>query len=137
MVGQNSMNMNFNEWNQRISSPTGFVGNTRNKLRTYQLFTYQYETEKYVYLPIANFRCGVVPLRLETGRYVNIDVNNRICLICKQNVETEVHVLTQCPAYQLLRNVLFDKAKYIKADFINMNNEQKVCLYSQIPKLPL
>jgi hypothetical protein len=143
MVGQNSMNLFINEWKQRISSPTGSVGSTRNKLRTYQLFKCQYETEKYVYLPmpkkhrsaLAKFRCGVAPLRLETGRYENLDVNNRICPICKQNVETEIHVLTQCPAYQLLRNVLFDKAKDINADFINMNDEQKSMFVLSNPEI--
>jgi hypothetical protein len=52
MVEINSMKLLINEWKQRISSPTGSVGSTRNKLRTYQLFKYQYETEKYVYLPM-------------------------------------------------------------------------------------
>jgi hypothetical protein len=67
-------------------------------------------------------------LRFETERYDNLDVRNRICPICKQNVETEIHVLTQCPAYQLLRTDLVDKAEEIKADFVNMNEEQKCML---------
>ena len=54
---------------------------------------------------LAKFRRGVAHLRLKTGRYLDdLDVSIRISPICKQNVETEMHVLTQCPAYQLLRS---------------------------------
>jgi hypothetical protein len=83
----------INEWKERISSPTGSVGNT--KLRTYQLLKYQYETEKYVNLPmstkhrsaLAKFRPGVVTLRLKSGRYLDdLDVSNRISPIYCHNL---------------------------------------------------
>lgn len=112
MVENNNMNLYIIDWKQRISRPTGSTGNTRNKLRTYQLFKEEFKTEKYLYISmsakhrsaLAKFRCGVAPLRLETGRYENLAVRDRICPICKHCFETEVHVLTQCPAYQTLRN---------------------------------
>ena len=51
--------------------------------------------------------------------------NIYICPICKQGVETEIHVLTQCHLYQPLRQVLFDKAKEIDANFDSMSDENK------------
>ena len=41
----------------------------------------------------AKFRAGVAPLRLETGRYENLAVNQRTCFNCRNMVESEHHVL--------------------------------------------
>jgi hypothetical protein len=54
------------------------------KLRTYQTVKNNFQTEKYVTLDIpiyyrsilAQFRCGVLPIRIETGRF-----RGRLCLI--------------------------------------------------------
>ena len=48
-----------------------------NKLQTYRVFKTEYKTEGYINLALprlhrssyAIFRCGVAPLRIETGRY--------------------------------------------------------------------
>ncbi len=38
----------------------------------------------------ALLRCGTVPLRIETGRYENVALNDRICQLCDcGNVEDE------------------------------------------------
>jgi hypothetical protein len=58
------------------------------KLRTYKLLKNQYNLEKYVELNIpknvrsamAMFRCGVLPLRIETGRYKSEPIEDRICV---------------------------------------------------------
>ena len=39
---------------------------------------------------LAKFCCGVAPIRLETGRYERLAVNNRICPLCNREVENEV-----------------------------------------------
>ena len=57
-----------------------------NKLRTYKLFKTSYFTEQYLLqnIPIryrsayAKFRCGVAPLRIETGRYERLELNERV-----------------------------------------------------------
>ena len=43
-------------------------------------------------------------------------------------METEIHVLTQCQAYEPLRNLLYNQAKEINEEFSNMNDEQK-CMF--------
>ena len=67
------------DWKDNIRSEVGPSRRGRNKLRTYCLFKSIYETEAYckTILPLrhrsafAKFRCGVAPLRIETGRYEN------------------------------------------------------------------
>ena len=39
---------------------------------------------------LGKFRCGVVPIRTETGRYASIADNDRLCPFC-DNVESEIH----------------------------------------------
>ena len=73
-----------------------------NKLRTYRSFKNEFITEPYLSIIVhkkyrsayAKFRCGVAPLKIETGRYgVNrVPVEERLCETCN-SVEDEFHVL--------------------------------------------
>jgi hypothetical protein len=41
---------------------------------------------------IAQLRCGIVPLKLKTGRYVRVRIDERICSLCTDNVvDDETH----------------------------------------------
>ena len=59
------------------------------KLRTYVTFTTSYTVEKYVLFNLnrsersilAQFRCGILPLRIETGRYVGEKPEERLCKV--------------------------------------------------------
>ena len=63
-----------------------------NKLRTYRRFKESYTTEQYVRIIIqkkyksayTKFRCGVAPIKLETGRYGlnRVPVDQRLCEEC-------------------------------------------------------
>ena len=68
---------------------------TSNKLRTYRLLKTEFISEPYLEMPIsrkerkalAKVRCGVAPLRLETGRWekrnnIQIPHEERVCLNC-------------------------------------------------------
>ncbi len=66
---------------------------------------------------LAKFCCGVAPIRLETGRYEQFDINDIICTICNQEVETEEHVLIRCPAYMIFRNELYTTSSDINDFF--------------------
>ena len=49
---------------------------------------------------IAQIRCGVLPLHIETGRYRNLKVEERLCKVCdSQSVENELHFIFDCEAY--------------------------------------
>ena len=47
----------------------------------------------------AKFRCGVLPLQIEVGRFRGQDEAQRICPICKRGVESELHFLFDCTVY--------------------------------------
>lgn len=81
------------------------------KLRFYRLFKESYETEYYVKTCvskssrsfIAQLRSGVLPLKIEVGRFSQKKIEERICDICKSGVEDELHFVFKCPEYQNLR----------------------------------
>ena len=70
---------------------------------------------------LAKFRCGVAPLRIETGRYERLNVNQKICPICNASIEDERHVLFTCPFYSDLRSALFMKADEVNSNFRNLS----------------
>ena len=107
------LHVHVRDWSSEIHRDTGRSGNGRNKLRTYRLFKSRYEVEEYckLFLPVrhrssfAKFRCGVAPIKIETGRYEN----QRLCPFCS-SVEYEMHVILHCETYRDLRNNLFSNA---------------------------
>lgn len=125
-------NMSFEcfkqEWYDKIMS------NEASKLRTYRMFKNTYGVEKYLNINIngkyrsamAKFRCGVAPIRIETGRYENLCIDERVCFHCKNVIEDEKHVLLQCPIYADLRNVVFNHASLIDESFMSMSDNEKL-----------
>ena len=82
----------------------------------------------------AKFRAGVAPLRIETGRYERLEVNERLCFNCSKLginvVEDEKHVLLQCPGYADIRQSIYYNTCIceLNFNFINMSDDGK-CLY--------
>ena len=79
------------EWNRKLLSDNS-IGNNNggNKLRTYRLFKHDYQVEFYVkanFIPrgnrsvLAKFSTGVAPLRVETGRYASLPVEQRVLTV--------------------------------------------------------
>ena len=73
----------------------------------------------------AKFRCGVAPLRIETGRYENKPLEQRICPFCVE-VESEIHVFFNCNLYDDFRIELFRKALILNPDFNEFTIEEKL-----------
>ena len=97
-------------WNDQRRNGCG------NKLRTYRTFKNNFSDEPNLSMNItlsqrralASLRCGVAPLHIETGRYSQLSVDQRTCLICVSgSVETEKHFLMSCNFYADLWNELF------------------------------
>ncbi len=69
------------KWWQQVSRTEAARGTGQNKLRTYSKFKTSMTAESYikVILPkghrssLAKFRCWVAPIRIETGRYENVN----------------------------------------------------------------
>ncbi len=52
---------------------------------------------------------GILPLHIETGKYRNVKVEERVCHVCKNgDVENEFHFILICNAYTTLRNTMYD-----------------------------
>ena len=57
--------------------------------------------------------CGVAPIRIETGRYENLSVDERKCPFCN-NTEDEGHFLFTCHLYEDIRLELIEKATILQ-----------------------
>ena len=83
------------------------------KLRTYVMFNSL----------MSQFRTGILPLEIETGRDVPIfdktmkknrkrTANGRLCKLCRLNdIENEYHFLCVCPVYNSRRTILFEEVE--------------------------
>ncbi len=75
---------------------------SKPKLRTYKLFKHKLEPEIYLTKNIsrskrsvfAQYRCGILPLNIEVGRFRGQPENERLCTLCPlQSTESELHFL--------------------------------------------
>ena len=121
------------DWYNRLMRVNSSSGQGQNKLRTYRKFKLEIKSEEYLKIynkkhrsAIAKFRCGVAPIRLETGRYEHLEVSERICPVCHLEVESEEHVIVRCPAYSDIRSELFNYACDMNSVFNDLDDEQKL-----------
>ena len=103
-----------------------------SKLRTYITFKTEYNTEDYVkaYLPkqersfLAQLRCGVLPLRIETGRFSGLKPEERVCQLCDSGeIEDEKHFILTCDRYTNQRQILF---RHLNPSFYPMDSSEKL-----------
>ena len=58
---------------------------------------------------LAQFRCGILPLGVETDRFKNVPLSERKCTFCDQeSVEDEFHFILHCPKYNIERQNLLE-----------------------------
>lgn len=128
---------------------TVFIGNfvenwkniidTSPKLRTYKLFKLNFGSECYLKscIPrhrrslLAQFRFGILPLHVETGRFTNVELCNRLCILCNSNaIEDEIHFICNCSFYDDLRKLLFDKVNLVlhSQHFDQLSSEEKLVI---------
>ncbi len=73
---------------------------------------------------MAQFRIGILPLHIETGRFRDKRINKRVCLLCNTGeVENELHLLCVCTTYSNCRQHLYSIVN--NDNFLNMSNEEK------------
>ena len=99
---QNIKNKFIEMWFNNISGPGFNVANGQgNKLRFYKRFKNTFSREPYLdhincfnlRKIISKFRCSDHVLDIETGRHRKLKVEDRICQLCKIDVESELHFL--------------------------------------------
>ena len=118
------------------------------KLRFYNIFKTNYATEYYlkhisnrsVRSVFAQFRLGILPLSIETGRYQDIPIEYRYCLYCNQDcIESEIHFMLYCDRYNFLRYELFNevRSKCISIDYIEPEDKVKILMSEEFLKFTI
>ena len=107
----------------------------QRKLRFYRLFKTDFKVEPFVTINLptshrsllAQLRYGVLPLKLETGRFINLPINERKCIFCdEQVVETEIHFLFECNLYTTLRTKFYAEMEADSKNFSTFSIEDKL-----------
>ena len=131
------MDVFVNEWYLELNRDAAKRGPGKNKLRTYRSFKHMYVTEEYLLNSVVNvpdrramakFRCSATPLLIETGRYQKGTYkpeHERICRLCTTGVEDEKHVMLTCPAYEDVRQELFERANLYNPTFNMYCDDEK------------
>lgn len=106
------------------------------KLRTYVNVSGDATPKAYLSKPLsfiqrkymAKLRLGILPLRIETGRYEwpKLVSNERFCKQCMLGeVENEEHFMLTCPKHNFKRGILLSSIANL-ADFNDLNNTAKL-----------
>ena len=75
----------------------------------------------------AQLRMGILPIKIETGRFRNTPLEERISELCRMNViEDEEQFLCKCPVYDDLRHSLYRKAQDVCLDFNTYTSKEKL-----------
>ena len=110
---------------------------SKPKLRSYRLFKNKFETEPYVWCNqdkwkrslLSRLRCGVSNLSLESGRFKKLPVHERICELCKSDVEDEFHFLFNCSSSLKIRNNLLVHHQ----ELLSLTDSEKILNLSNKP----
>jgi len=113
------------------------------KLRTYQQFKCTFECEQYLNMDLqknersimAQFRCGTLPLRIETGRFVGEKPEQRLCIFCNSDsIESELHFLVECGYYDTFRTELLKSVPPSSSFQTFTGTEKLVYLMNNFPR---
>ena len=115
-----------------------------NLLRFYTLFKDSFEMDRYVRINLsssersvlAQIRFGILPLHIETGRFNNTKLEDRICNLCQQDkIEDECHFLFECDAYEVPRNIWSHSVLNCCLDFhyLEQNNQLRY-IFNDCPR---
>ena len=72
------------------------------------------------------FRISAHKLEIERGRYIGLQTEDRICKLCRNNIEDEVHFLLECQALQTERQEVIDYLNETNKNFKNLDNCSKL-----------
>ena len=75
---------------------------------------------------IAELRCGVASLEIETGRWRNVPPEDRRCCFCPDKVEDEQHFLLECTEYKEQRQELYLHLLDSHINVNEMDNTQRL-----------
>ena len=84
---------------------------------------------------VSQLRLGVLPLRLETARYLRpiLPETERVCYCSSGEVENELHFMFQCAKYDDLRSNWLNNL-LLPENFLNLSPSDKLNLVLNIPE---
>lgn len=115
-----------NFWNVQI--------NSKPKLRTFKTFKTNFEVSDYIQAIknrytrsiFAKFRLGILQLSIETGRYTQVKLEDRVCKLCNNgSIEDEFHFLCKCSKYNELRISLYENITFSNDGFAGLDDQSK------------
>ena len=81
---------------------------------------------------------GILPLRVETGRFQNMELNERKCIYCNSgNIEDENHFLFHCSHYDHIRTPFLSKCMEATENFVNFDEIEKFRFVLSNPSIQL
>ena len=126
------LQLNSNEWTVEAM--------LKPKLRQYVNFKTEFTMEPYVSTVrnkyyrslIAKLRCGILQLHVESGRFNQTPLQDRICQICNNGqIEDVIHFICTCTSYHDERKLFYNNLSNIDPTFMNMSVEEKFrCIMS-------
>ncbi len=111
------------------------------KLELYNVLKCDYGVEKYLLLNLDKYekallsqlRYGIIPLRIETGRYVNETREERVCTLCTTNtIESVEHFLFECEAYDTQRLPFVANAQSVIENWEELTQSECLKLLFQV-----
>ncbi len=95
------------------------------------------DLERYDKSLLSQYRYGILPLEIETGRYKNVEREHRLCLLCNEGViEDQIHFTFQCPRYNHIRDEFSNTCNNRIAGWNDMNDIDKIStLFEDQPRL--
>ena len=78
---------------------------------------------------LTQLRCGVLPLFIETGRYLNLLRKGRLCPICKTSIKDEIHFLFDCKYYDKMQIELYYKVP----ELLNVDKMERLRILCAMP----
>ena len=106
-----------------------------SKLRTYGLIKEEIGAEGYLMIikntkhrvSLSRLRLSNHKLMIEVGRHQKpkLEPHERICEVCKNGVEDEIHFLINCPLYDAHRQAIINQCKDFKPNFQYYTDREK------------
>ncbi len=125
------------KWRRKVES--------MDKLDIYSKIKTTFGSERYLLINIDRYeksllsqlRYGILPLRVETGRFIGEKHNDRTCTLCNSgNVEDQLHFLFHCNLYNPQRQDLYVKAREKIDGWDNMTENDKLFqLFSKLTRI--
>ena len=106
---------------------------------------HNFGTEKYLEMDLdrydksllSQFRYGILPIEIETGRYRGLDRKDRLCTLCNEGVvEDQIHFALKCPTYDQIRTEFVNACRVRIVGWDILTDTGKISLlYDRQPRL--